>query len=178
MHQELLTLARNNIRTFLETGRDLTFVPPADSPLHEKRGVFVTLTEHDELRGCIGSLIARDPLYKAVQEMSHAAAFEDPRFRPLRVEELDRIRIEISILSPLQLIEDWTDIRLGVDGVVVRQGFRSGVFLPQVATETGWDLPTFLSQLCRGKAGLPGDAYKNPKTEMFVFQVEKFAENE
>jgi AmmeMemoRadiSam system protein A len=176
MRETLLKLARDNIRTYLETGRGLTIEAPADSTLREKRAVFVTLEKDGELRGCIGQMVARDPLYKAVLEMSLAAAFEDPRFHPVRKGELDSIRIEISVLTPMQSIDDWRKIRLGIDGVYLRKGFRSGVFLPQVATETGWDLETFLRHLCSGKAGLPSDAYKDRDVDLQIFQVEKFVE--
>lgn len=176
MHDTLLQLARKSIAYTLETGKQLSIEPPADPQLSEVRAVFVTLNERDELRGCIGHMVARDPLYLAVIEMAHAAAFEDPRFMPLRKTELDSITIEISILTPMQKIDDYKKIRLGIDGVYVRKGYHSGVYLPQVATETGWDLDTFLSSLCSSKAGLSAQAYKDPATEIYVYQVDEFSE--
>ena len=119
---------------------------------------------------------ARMPLYKAVLEMAVAAAFEDPRFPPVQKEELDNIKIEISVLSPMEKIYDYKMIRMGIDGVWIKKGFRSGVYLPQVATDTGWDRETFLKSLCSSKAGLPSDAYKDPDAEIYIYQVEKFSE--
>ncbi|HNW99964.1 MAG TPA: AmmeMemoRadiSam system protein A [Candidatus Cloacimonadota bacterium] len=174
--QYLLTLARSSIASYLESDTTLLPPKPTDTDLLAERAVFVTLTQHGELRGCIGHMQAREPLYKAVVEMSIAAAVEDPRFNRLSRKELDNIQISISILSPLSSIDDWKKIRIGIDGVWVRRGFRSGVFLPQVATETGWGLETFLQHLCRDKAGLSADAYKQPDTELYIFQVEKIEE--
>ncbi len=172
----LLKLARTSIETYLKTGKKLQPEKPSDNDLIAERAVFVTLNKRDNLRGCIGMMIAREPLYLAVSEMAASAAFNDPRFPAVTANELDQITIEISVLSPMQRIDDWQDIRMGIDGVWVRKGFSSGVYLPQVATETGWDTETFLMSLCAHKAGLPANAYKDPNTELFIFQVEKFSE--
>lgn len=173
----LLKLARDSIKFYLQNRRELEIEPPANPVLLQDRAVFVTLTHQGNLRGCIGHMEARLPLYKAVIEMAVGAAFEDPRFPAVSSEaELDEIHIEISILSPMKRITDYRKIRLGTDGVLIRKGFRSGVFLPQVATETGWDLDTFLGNLCAHKAGLAFDAYKHRDIEIFIFRVEKFEE--
>jgi len=176
-HKYLLNLARESIQYYLKTKRELQIEQP-DNPLFlDERAVFVTLNLNGNLRGCIGHMQARLPLYQAVIEMAVGAAFEDPRFPPVQDEkELEEINIEISILSPMELIYDYKKIKLGIDGVWIKKGYRSGVFLPQVATETGWDLDTLLGNLCSHKAGLSYDAYKNHNIEIYIFQVEKFEE--
>jgi len=157
---------------FLKTIQDL-------AELSKKEGTFVTLHKKGNLRGCIGHMQARIPLYKAVVEMAVSAAFEDPRFMPVKnKKELEGLEIEISVLSPMERIYDHEKIRMGIDGVWIRKGIRSGVYLPQVATETGWSRTEFLESLCSGKAGLTKDAYKDPDTEIYIYQVEKFTEGE
>jgi AmmeMemoRadiSam system protein A len=140
-------------------------------------GAFVTLSANGELRGCIGNLSGREPLYLTVRDMAIQAATADPRFSALTLQDLKDIDIEISVLSPMQRIESVEKIRLGIDGVLVRRGFRSGVFLPQVATETGWSKEEFMSNLCAHKAGLPADAWKEKDTEILTFTAEVFSEN-
>ncbi len=174
----LLKLARTSIETYMKTGKKHNPERPDDQELCAERAVFVTLNKGQNLRGCIGQMIAREPLYQAVNNMAFSAAFHDPRFSQVTSAELDRITIEISVLSPMQRISDWQSIRLGTDGVWVRKGYASGVYLPQVATETGWDLPTFLGSLCAHKAGISPDAFKDPDTEIYIFQVDKFSEVE
>lgn len=176
--QYLLQLARSSILSYLETDTVLLPPKPSDSDLLAERAVFITLTKFGDLRGCIGHMQAREPLYKAVVEMAIAAATEDGRFHRVTSREMEQINISISILSPMQKIEDWQDIRLGIDGVWVRRGFRNGVFLPQVATETGWSLETFLQHLCRDKAGLDSFAYKDKEVELYIFQVDIIEEEE
>ncbi|MDP8268903.1 MAG: AmmeMemoRadiSam system protein A [Candidatus Tenebribacter davisii] len=173
---QLLKLARTSINYYLNNHRYYVLEDLEDPGLLEERAIFVTLHKAGELRGCIGHMLARMPLYKAVIEMAAAAAFDDPRFPSLLEEELDKIKIEISILSPMSRIYDYRKICLGTDGVLIRKGFQSGVYLPQVASETGWDLDTFLQSLCASKAGLPAEAYKDADTEISVFQVDKFSE--
>jgi AmmeMemoRadiSam system protein A len=129
------------------------------------------LNRHGRLRGCIGYLDAVNPLLAAVQEMAVAAAFRDPRFPPLREDELADLEMEISILSPMQQIKNTEEIQVGRDGLYLEQGSRRGLLLPQVATEYGWDRLTFLKQTCV-KAGLPPDAWEKPSTRIFVFSAE------
>lgn len=174
---QLLALARNSIRYYIDNKKELHIEePPQNSILSEPRAVFVTLQREGNLRGCIGHMHAKMPLYKAVIKMAIAAAFEDPRFQNLTEIELEEINIEISVLSPMEKISDYKRIRMGIDGVWIKHGFHSGVYLPQVAIETGWDRDTFLSSLCSSKAGLSPQAYKDPKCEIYIFQVEKFSE--
>ena len=170
----LLSLAHNSIKQNLETNKNYFPSKPENTFLQKKLAVFVTLRKEGQLRGCIGQLVAREPLYMAVANMAQAAAFDDHRFSKVQLQELADIQIEISILSPQQRIYDYKEIKMGVDGVWIRKGVRSGVFLPQVAEETNWDRETFLENLCLHKAFLPADSYKDPSTELYVFQVVKF----
>lgn len=172
--QFLLKLARQALAQFL---RDGTRYQPAteDAALKAVRACFVTLTEAGQLRGCIGGLEARQPLYLAVRDMAIEAATEDPRFRPVTADELPRLHLEISVLSPLRIIQDPGEIVVGRHGVVVRQGWHSGVFLPQVAPEQGWDREEMLAHLCRDKAGLPANAWNNG-AELSVFTAQVFGE--
>jgi hypothetical protein len=175
--KRLLEIARSSIEAYLKTGKKLE-VTETDPMLIKKMGAFVTLHEGGNLRGCIGSLIGTQPLYLTVRDMAVEAAVDDQRFSPVRPEELKNIEIEISALSELKKTEDPLSIQLGVHGVLVRKGFSSGVFLPQVATDTGWSKEEFLSYLCSHKAGLPPDAWKDKSTEIFVFTAEVFSEKE
>jgi AmmeMemoRadiSam system protein A len=174
--KKLLELARNSIETYLKTNKKLE-VTEADPLLLKEMGAFVTLREQGELRGCIGNLVGSQPLYLTIRDMAVEAAVDDPRFPPVNLGELKNIEIEISVLSPMQLASSSDEIEMGKHGVLVRRGFRSGVFLPQVATETGWSKEEFLTQLCAHKAGLPADAWKDKSTELYVFTAEVFSEN-
>ena len=175
--KRLLEIARNSIETYLKTGKKLQ-VSETDPVLSKEMGAFVTLHERGELRGCIGNLIGSQPLYLTVRDMAVEAAVDDPRFPPVQLSEFKSIEIEISALSPMQRIDDPEKIQLGVHGVLVRRGFNSGVFLPQVATETGWSKEEFLSNLCAHKAGLSLDAWKDKSTEIYIFTAEVFSEKE
>jgi AmmeMemoRadiSam system protein A len=108
--------------------------------------------------------------------MAVESATGDPRFAPVGLAELKDIEIEISALSPMQRVDSADKIEIGKHGVMVRRGFNSGVFLPQVATETGWSKEEFLDELCAQKAGLPADAWKDKSTELYVFTAEVFSE--
>jgi AmmeMemoRadiSam system protein A len=143
--------------------------------LKKKCGAFVTLTRQGRLRGCIGFVVAERPLLETVREAARAAAFQDPRFPPLRAQELPEIRLEISVLSEPGPVQSLEQIRVGTHGLIVRRGARSGLLLPQVATEYGWDRDTFLSHAC-AKAGLPGDCWREPGTEIEIFSAEVFGE--
>lgn len=146
------------------------------SPYTHELGAFVTLhTQQGELRGCIGNLWGVNPLYQMIPDLARQAAFSDPRFRPVSEGELPALVLEISLLSKMQLIQDWHDITLGRDGVLLSHNYHRAVFLPQVATEQGWDLETMLGHLCR-KAGLPDRAYTDEQCRFEVFQAEVFDE--
>ena len=141
-------------------------------------GAFVTLNKQGELRGCIGNIIGQKPLYQTVRDMAIESATADPRFQPVTKEELKDINIEISVLSPLRKISDISEFELGRHGVIVKKGWNQGVFLPQVALETGWSKEEFLSNLCAHKAGLSPDAWKDPKTEIHIFSAIVFSEKQ
>jgi len=170
--KELLNYARKTLEEYFEA-QVVPLPRNMNTMLKIKRGVFVTLKEHGELRGCIGRMTEDTPLTTNVGAMALQAAFNDTRFSPLRKEELYKVEIEISVLTPFTRVESADNIVLGRDGVVVKKSGRQAVFLPQVADETGWDKEEFLDQLCR-KAGLsPGD-WKN--AELYTFQADVFSE--
>jgi AmmeMemoRadiSam system protein A len=175
--KRLLEIARSSIENYLRTGKKLE-VSEKDSVLTQNMGAFVTLHERGELRGCIGNLAGTGPLYLTIRDMAVEAATGDPRFPPLPLKELKDIEIEISALSPLERVDSADKIELGTHGVLVKRGFNSGVFLPQVATESGWSKEEFLSYLCAHKAGLPPDAWKDKATELYIFSAEVFSEED
>jgi len=152
--------------------------PPTGEPAFAPdRAVFVTLRMDGRLRGCIGTLEPVSPLGEAVIESAISAATHDPRFRPVAAGEIPALDIHLSILSPMRTVSGPDEIVIGKHGIVVRQGMRSGVFLPEVATEQGWDLETTLSILCTEKAGLPADAWKHG-AELRVFTTQSFGEED
>ena len=139
-------------------------------------GVFVTLREDKELRGCIGYVEPIKPLIEAVQEVAAKAALEDPRFDPLSARELVHVEIEISVLSPMRRIRTLDEIEIGKHGLIIELGDYRGLMLPQVATEHGWDLETFLSQTAR-KTGLPSTGWKDPDARIYTFTAEIIGEH-
>jgi len=175
--KKLLKIARSSIENYLKTGERLPLTE-TDPLLLEELGAFVTLHKRGELRGCIGNIIGRGPLYLTIRNMAIESATGDPRFSKVTLEELKDIDIEISVLSPMKKTDNPDDIRLGIDGVLIRKGFRSGVFLPQVATETGWSRDEFMSNLCAHKAGLAPEAWKGDDVEIYTFTAEVFSEKE
>ena len=172
----LLQLARETIKAQLHE-QPLPEPEPITESLKTKTGAFVTLNKNGRLRGCIGYVIGLKPLYQAIPDLALAAAFNDPRFPPLQKDELDDLQIEISVLTPLQKVNDVNEIEVGKHGLMVRQGFYEGLLLPQVATEYGWDRNTFLNETCL-KAGLPPEAWQDPETEIFKFSALIFSEDE
>jgi AmmeMemoRadiSam system protein A len=171
----LLQIARSAIESQLSGG---AAQPPAavSGILQEKRGVFVTLHKGGQLRGCIGYIDAVKPLHEAVGEMARAAAFGDPRFSPVGPDEVAQLKLEISVLTPMRRIQEPSEIQVGEHGLYIAGQARSGLLLPQVATEYGWDRETFLEHTCL-KAGLQPAAWRDPKTEIYVFQADIFSEN-
>jgi MEMO1 family protein len=131
-----------------------------------------------ELRGCIGHFEADNALYKIVQQMAVASATQDYRFTKVTPLEMKLIDIEISVLTPLQKINSVNNIRLGIDGIYLKKGSRSGTFLPQVATDTGWSLEEFLGHCARDKAGIGWDGWKDKDTEIYVYQAFVFGEKD
>ena len=175
--KELLRIARSVLEEYLSKDM-ISEVLVHDLALKESGGAFVTLHKDGQLRGCIGVIESERPLYENVMDMAIEAALHDPRFTPVNEYEMPEIEIEISALSPKRRIKSIDEIELGKHGVIVKKGFASGVFLPQVATETGWSKTEFMQHLCEGKAGLKADAYLDPKTEIYVFNAEVFSEKD
>ncbi len=167
---KLHQIAREAIETRL---REERYAPPSVGLPDKKRGVFVTITIDGQLRGCIGQIRARQPLHEAVAEMAQAAAFDDSRFPQLTAVEIDQIETEISVLTPLERVHDFEDIKVGRDGLMIKLEFNSGLLLPQVAAEHGWDTIEFLEQTCL-KAGLPRNAYRDRLAEIYKFSAEVF----
>lgn len=172
----LLEIARRAIHDQL-VGAKATAAPPSSPRLLSKKGAFVTLTREGELRGCIGRIDPQLPLFQMVSEMARAAAFNDPRFRPLTFPELSGTVIEVSILTPLERLLDLRVLEVGRHGLVVRRGVSSGLLLPQVASDNGWSAEEFLRQVCI-KAALPRDAWREKGTELFSFTAEVFSEED
>jgi AmmeMemoRadiSam system protein A len=176
----LLSLAREAIAHHLSGESTPLALDTLPDPLTRDGASFVTLTEHGALRGCIGSLEPRRPLALDVRENAVAAAFNDPRFPPVRPDELDGLHVEISVLSaPQPLAYDGPDdliarLRPGVDGVVIERGWNRATFLPQVWEKLP-DPHQFLEHLC-SKAYLPAGAYRSPGLDVYTYQVEKFEE--
>ena len=174
----LLQLARRTIEDYINKEEIYSPKLPGDEQLKADGAVFVTLHQDGQLRGCIGQMIAQGPLYLAVRDMAISAAVNDHRFRPVGQDELDKIDIEISVLSPMQEIDDWHKIEIGKHGVWLRKGFNSGVFLPQVGRDTGWSREQFLEELSSQKAGLSRNAYRDSSTQLYIFTVVEFDEGE
>ena len=171
---ELHEIAKKAIKAKLTSGASVSGgVETASRRLKEPQGAFVTLYSKGELRGCIGQIVARMPLGEAVAAMAQEAAFRDPRFPPVRSEELDDLKIEISVLTPLQKIDSTDEIEVGKHGIVIVRGGSIGLLLPQVATEYKWDRNEFLEHCCL-KAGLPGNAWKEKGTEIYIFSADVF----
>jgi AmmeMemoRadiSam system protein A len=155
--------------------------PSAGASLSTPCGAFVTLRGKkaygSSLRGCIGRMTSAESLLRTVREMALAAAFEDPRFPPLEKEELPRIDVEVTVLSPMRPIAGVDEIEVGKHGVLMSKGGHSAVFLPQVAAEQGWDRGQLLDNLCY-KAGLTPAAWRSSDTRFQVFEGRIFAEGE
>ena len=171
----LLKAARKSISSkFGET--DLPQFDPADYPeLKETLGAFVTLKINNNLRGCIGYMIGQKPLYDTVVEVARQSAFADPRFPQLTKEELEKVKIEISVLSHFTPIDSYDEIEVGKHGLLLDEGGRA-VLLPQVATEHNYDRAQFLTSLCH-KAGLYGEYWKERVLKLKVFTALVFGED-
>jgi AmmeMemoRadiSam system protein A len=171
---ELHSIARKAIEARLTSSASTSRAPEKDFPkLKEPRGAFVTLHKKGTLRGCIGQIVPRMPLAEAVAAMAEEAAFRDPRFTPVRFDELNDLEIEISVLTPLQRIHSTDEIQVGKHGIVIVRDGSMGLLLPQVATEYGWDRTEFLEHSCL-KAGLSRDTWKDKQTEIYIFSADVF----
>lgn len=174
----LLQLSRSVLREYTllsKVGKDLIKEFDITENMKKNSGVFVTLQIRGELRGCIGCIEARKPLYRAVIDNTVNSAFKDPRFPPVNESELNDIDISISVLSAPEKISDYTQFKVGAHGIILKKGVYSSVFLPQVATEQGWDREETLYHLSR-KAGLDGNAWKEKGTNFEVFTAEVFGD--
>ena len=170
----LKKLAQDSLELYVKKGEILDF-KTIDQVLKSKQGAFITLKKNNRLRGCIGLIISDLPLWQTIRDMAIAAGTEDNRFNPVSEKELKDLDYEISILSPLKKNNNWKDIKIAYQGVLVKKGQNSALFLPQVASENNWNLEEFLSNLCYLKANLDPDAYKNdPQVELYTFEVEVF----
>ena len=169
--QQLLLIAREAVVNYVANGIVSETQAPAAN-LSERGGCFVCIKKDGNLRGCIGNFISDKPLFQLVQEMAISAATRDPRFYPMKTEDLDDFAIEISVLSPLVKISSCDEIKVGTHGIYLEKNSCRGVLLPQVATEQGWDRSTFLSQTCI-KAGLrPSDWEEG--ADIYVFSAQVF----
>lgn len=166
----LLALAREAVLARL-LGRPIPEPVAVAARLQEAQGAFVTVLLQERLRGCIGVIRPRDPLWRVVLDCALAAGFEDPRFTPLEPSEEPGLAFEVSVLSPPRLVRDPSEIRIGLDGLIVTLGRRQGLLLAQVAVEHGWDAPGFLRETSR-KAGLGDEAWmQGARIEAFESQV-------
>lgn len=169
----LLEFARQTLTAYL-TNKSVIDLPKVSDKLLQKRGVFVTLTKNNELRGCIGNIEPIYPLIKGVQQNVIAAATEDPRFLPVELNELNDLKIEISILTEPQETK-LEDIRIGTDGVILKYGSYQATYLPQVWEYFNNNRDKFFSNLAQ-KAGLAASDYLNPKIKFFKYQAIVFSE--
>lgn len=172
----LLRAARNAIEHSLGLTKE-TIQLPANGVFDTMSGCFVTLHKHGDLRGCIGFIKGVEPLHKTIKEAALLAAREDPRFPPVTAHEWRHIAIEISVLSPPFDMPDYDSIVLGTHGIIIREGFRSALFLPQVPLEHNMDKDEFLTELCK-KAGLPPRLWTQKLLKMQAFTAEVFSEEE
>jgi len=173
----MLKLARKTIADRLGIAEDIE-IPPLDEDIFkEKCGAFVTLHIRGNLRGCIGYIEGVKSIPATVKDMAVSSAFSDPRFSSLTRDEYKKIDIEISILSPIEKVNDLSEIVVGRDGLIITRGYNRGLLLPQVPVEQGWDRDTFLTHTCY-KAGLPGDSWKKTGVLIEKFSAQVFSEKE
>ncbi|MDD2714427.1 MAG: AmmeMemoRadiSam system protein B [Candidatus Wallbacteria bacterium] len=173
--KKLLKMARETLESYIRDKKVPKF-EVTEEVLTRKCGVFVTLKKQGELRGCIGYLVGVKPLNEAVVDMAINSSTRDPRFSPVMPDELSEITIEISVMTPLVKVLDVNEIEVGKHGLVIKRGWNSGLLLPQVAPEWGWNREQFLQHTC-SKAGLPTDAWKQPGTEIQSFTAQVFSED-
>jgi hypothetical protein len=173
---ELLALARRSVEYAVEVNEPYAQDASADEILNQERGAFTTLKEGGQLRGCIGYTSARKPLYMTIRDTATLAALQDPRFQRVSAAELPKLEYEISVLSPLRRVIDVEEIKVGQHGLLMKNGDREGLLLPQVPVEQGWDRQTFLEQTCR-KAGMATGCWKDEDTDIFMFTAVVFGEH-
>jgi AmmeMemoRadiSam system protein A len=172
--RSLLAVARRAIADAVSLQKSAEALPQ-NGVFAEKRGVFVTLHRRGRLRGCIGVIEAFEPLGESIARCAANAALRDPRFPPVQVEEIPELQIELSLLSPLELILP-ENIEIGKHGLLISQSPKRGLLLPQVAVEHRLGREQFLDETCR-KAGLNAKAWQEPETRILGFTCEVFAES-
>jgi hypothetical protein len=173
----LLQIARRTIEDYVKNRRvDDPDATKLSANLKARCGAFVTLQKNDQLRGCIGRFDAGEPLYKVVQQMAIAAATQDYRFPQVEPQEIGRLEIEISVLTPMKRITSIDEIELGRHGIYIKKGMQAGTFLPQVATETGWSREELLGHCAQEKAGIGWDGWK--EAEIYVYEAMVFSEKD
>ncbi|MEN8153749.1 MAG: AmmeMemoRadiSam system protein A [Acidobacteriota bacterium] len=173
--KELLKLARETIINYMANKKHPEYTN-LNEKFNENRGVFVTLHLDGNLRGCIGHPLPVVPLYKSVIENAISSAFEDPRFNSLSEDEVDKIDIEISVLSIPEEMNSYKDVKVGRDGIIISRGFNRGLLLPQVPVEQGWDLEEYISYGCL-KAGMDQDQWRK-SVKIETFQADVFGEKD
>jgi AmmeMemoRadiSam system protein A len=169
--KELIRLAREAVKASV-SGEWVSYEPSDNPELQVKAGCFVTLKNKGRLRGCIGRFTGDKPIWDIVRQMAVASATKDARFKndPIVPDEVPDLSIEVSVLSPpRETRKPLEEVKLGRDGIIVRDGGKSGTFLPQVATETGWNLQEFLGHCARDKAGIGWDGWKSPTATVYTF---------
>jgi len=173
--KDLLSIARTSIERFVKNRKKFEIEEKTiPSILKTPCGAFVTLKKYGNLRGCIGRFDASEPLYQVVQEMAIASSTQDYRFSPVELKEIPELEIEISVLTPMRHISSIDEIELGKHGIYIKKGNRSGTFLPQVATETGWTKEEFLGHCAQDKAGIGWNEWKD--AEVYVYEALVFGE--
>jgi len=170
----LLVTARRSIYERLGLSLDVP-QPPMTESLRSACGAFVTLHKTGRLRGCIGFISSAKPLVETVAEVAQSSAFDDPRFPPVTPEEAPQLEIEVSVLSPFRPVTDANEIRVGEHGILLRRGYHSGLLLPQVATEQGWNREELLDHTCL-KAGVPAGSWRESGTRLEIFSALVFRE--
>jgi len=175
--RQLLLLAHRSVENAVRSRSLLASAPTGNQALDQERGAFVTLEEAGELRGCIGYTMPIKPLYETIADTAALAAIQDPRFQPVTEPELPKLQYEISVLSPLTRVLDVQQIEVGRHGLLVKNGERVGLLLPQVPAEQHWDRTTFLNQTCV-KAGMMPDCWKDDDTDIFRFTALVFNDHQ
>ena len=171
----LLSAAKESIKSLFGKADIPTVDYKVYPNLKLKAGAFVTLKIKNELRGCIGYITSEQPLFETICEVAKHAAIQDPRFPPLTQKEFNSIDIEISVLSPMKKISDYSEIKIGEHGLLVEEGHNRGLLLPQVATENNFTVNQFLTSICM-KAGLSSDLWQRKKLNLKVFTALIFHE--
>lgn len=168
--ETLISVARQAIINYIDDGRyDIDTATSYSNNLNEHCGAFVSIYVNSDLRGCIGTFSEDDPVYKSVHRMAIASVSSDSRFKPITKEELDRIDLEVSILSPRRLIEDISEIELGKHGIYLKKGSNKGTFLPHVAIDQKWTREEYLGHCAKHKAGIGWEGWKT--SEIYIYEA-------